>query len=241
MPSLTFTPARLTLTGADTNPEPVRFAYTPGSLVLFGAAMAAGINLFAIDGSRLPRLQRQKVYFDNKGQPTAQMQQHWQGFAERIEQRFTDIESVLVAIQAAQQTATEALQQSQATAREKALTESYITPLDVLTASSGGAVTIDTHTRVYGDGTSVAVDSGSVSGFSPGDYVTIYYTDPGRTGGAVAYLGTTGAIGQTGDTHICGQVTVPQPGEADTGGTATTPPAWKYPDGYDPNAGYGFA
>lgn len=193
-----------------------------------------GPNLSATAENRLPRLHRQLSYFDRDGRPTQQMQQHWQNFAERIEQRFTDIESLLAQIQQAQATAAQAVQTANTTQSAIDLTNSYTNPVGVLSASSSGAVTVSAHQRIYGDGTSVSVNAGSVSGFAPGQAVTVYYTDPARDGGAVTYLGTTNAVSQTGDTHIVGQVTIPSVGQPDEYGTGPTAPGWKFEDGFNP-------
>lgn len=227
MPSLTYTPGALTLTGGTFNPEPIRFSYTAGRLTLTGGTLGAGVNLSATDGDRLPRLQRQEVYFEENGRPTAKMQIHWQRFAERIEQRFTDIEAVLAAVQAAQATAAAAVQTANATQTVINLTDSYTNPVSTLTAASDGTVTVAAHSRVYGNGTSVSVNSGTVTGQSGS--VTIYYTDAARAGGAVSYMGTASPIAQTGDTHIVGQVTIPAMGEPATTGSGPTAPGYTPP------------
>lgn len=229
MPSLTYTPGALTLTGGAFNPVPIRFSYTAGRLTLTGGTLAAGVNLTATDGDRLPRLQRQETYFEDTGRPTAKMQLHWQRFAERIERRFDDIESVLAAVQAAQATAAAAVQTANATQAVISLTDSYTDPVSTLTASSDGTVTVAAHSRVYGNGTSVSVNSGTVTGQTGG--VTIYYLDPARAGGAVTYRGTASPIAQTGDTHIVGQVTIPAMGEPATTGAGPTAPGYTAPEG----------
>lgn len=229
MPSLIYTPGALTLTGGEFNLEPVRFSYTPGRLALTGGEFNIGVNLTATDGDKLPRLQRQQTYFAD-GKPTQEMQLRWQRAMERIEQRFTDIESVLAAIQAAQATASAAVQTANATQASIDLSTSYTDPVGVLTASSAGTVTIAAHNRVYASGTSVSVNGGSVSGFAPGDYVTVYYSDPARAGGAVTYLGTTEAVAQTGDRHVVGTATIPAVGSADTVGSSPTAPGWILPE-----------
>lgn len=229
MPSLTYTPGAITYSGGEFNPEPVRFNYTAGRLTLTGGSYDIGVNLSAADGDKLPRLQRQQVYFED-GKATQEFQLRWQRAMERIEQRFTDIESVLVAIQAAQATATAAVQTANATQAAIGLTNSYTDPVGVLTASSAGTVTIAAHSRVYGDGSTATLNSGSVSGFAPGNYVTIYYSDPARAGGAVAYLGTTEAVAQTGDRHIVGTATIPAVGSVDSVGSSPTAPGWILPE-----------
>lgn len=227
MPSLTYTPGALTLTGGTFNPEPIRFGYTAGRLTLTGGSLAAGVNLSATDGDRLPRLQRQETYFGEGGKPTPQMQLHWQRFAERIERRFDDIEAVLAAVQAAQAAAAAAQQTANATQAVISLTDSYTNPVSTLTAASDGTVTVAAHSRVYGNGTSVAVNAGTVTGQTGN--VTIYYMDAARTGGAVAYKGTTNPVAQTGDTHIVGQVAIPAAGQPATTGSGPAAPGYTPP------------
>lgn len=117
-------------------------------------------------------------------------------------------------------------QQAAETAKANALETSYPDPGNVLTAGAGGGISIAAHTRVYGDGNRVPVNAGFVSGYAPGDYVTVYYVDAARTGGAVTYQATTGLVAQKDATHIVGQATIPQAGEPDAGGTAPSPPGY---------------
>lgn len=235
MPSLSYTPGTLALTGAEINPDPVRFTFTAGRLLLSGASIDVGAGLSATDGDRLPRLQRSVSYFDAQGRPTAQMQLHWQRFAERIEQRFTDVESVLAQIQQAQADAAAARQGVNDTNARLDLSASFINPVGVLTAASDGTITIAAHQRVYADATSVSVDAGSVSGFASGAFVTVYYVDAARAGGAVAYQGTTSAVAQSGNTHIVGQVSIPAAGEVAAPGSGPTAPGYYAPPfEYDP-------
>ena len=222
MPSFPYTPAALVLTGAEFNPEPIRFTYSVGRLSLSGASYAIG--LAALDGTRLPRIQRSIAYFDRNGQATPQMQKHWQTAMERIEARFA---AVTAALEASALAAT-ALQAALAVQSSSDLTQSYINPVGVLTAASSGTITIAAHARVYGT-TSVSVGGGSVSGFVPGNYVTIFYQDTARTGGAVTYQGTTSAVAQTGSTHVVGQVTIPASGAADAPGSGPLAPGYNPP------------
>ena len=216
------------LTGAEFNPEPVRFTYTLGRLSLSGKSYAIG--LAALDGTRLPRMQRAITYFDGSGQATPQMQQHWQRAMERIEARFA---AVTAALEASALAAT-AMQAALAVQSTSDLTQSYINPVGVLTAASSGTITIAAHARIYGT-VSVSVNSGSVSGFVPGNYVTIFYQDTARTGGAVTYQGTTSAVAQTGSTHIVGQVQIPAAGAADVAGAGPVAPGYNPPpDTRDP-------
>lgn len=82
-------------------------------------------------------------------------------------------------------------------------------------AGADATVTISANTRYYGDGTSVAVNSGSVTGVAYGlDAALIYYDDPTRAGGAVTYHVTTDPLLATPtpmhpDRHYVGSVPTP--------------------------------
>ncbi len=242
MPSLAFTPAALRLSGADIVPQPVRFGFTPATLRLVGGPVMAGPSLSTdlTDLSAvLDTLFSSEAIVDAQGRPTRRLQQIWEnaigGIKAVLEGQglsINELRNLYAALNTAQTTAAAAAQQAQAADDAKALEQSYVDPLGCVTASSSGLVSIAGHTRIYGDGTSVAVDAGSVGGFTPGVYVTVYYNDPARSGGAVTYLGTTGLIGQTGSTHIVGQVTIPAAGAPDASGSTTTPPGYnpKLPD-----------
>lgn len=142
----------------------------------------------------------------------------------------TDLETLLLQIQAAQALAQAANDNAVATRNAQDLANSYTNPTGVLSAANDGTITIAAHSRVYPtSGTSVSVDGGTVSGFTSGSYVTVYYVDAGREGGAVTYKGTASAISQEGDTHIVGQVTIPAAGEAPSEGTSPTAPGYTPP------------
>ena len=161
----------------------------------------------------------------------------WQEAMEKIEDAFaglttqvTDLETLLLQVQAAQNLAQAANDNATATRNAQDLANSYTNPTGVLSATSDGTITVAAHSRVYPtSGTSVSVNSGSVSGFTSGFYVTVYYVDAGREGGTVTYKATTGAISQEGDTHIVGQVTIPEAGSAPSEGTSPTAPGYTPP------------
>ena len=226
MPSLSYTPGALTLTGAEYNPEPIRFSYTAASLALTGGNYAVGLS--ALDDVKLPRLRRDITYFDNSGAATRQMQHFWQKTVERIEARF---DALNTALEASALAAT-AVQAAQEVVQQVSLANSWVEPSSAVTASSDGTVTIAAHTRYYSNTSSVAVNGGSVTGFAPGNYVTVYYNDAARTGGAVSYLGTTGTISQEGATHIVGAVPIPAVGQPAEEGFTTWPPGYVPPFAY---------
>lgn len=185
---------------------------------------------------KLDRMQRQASYFDAQGRPTAQMQLLWQRhcealeqFADRISQQVTDNSNLIAQILAANALATAANATANAVQQASALAGSYPDPVGVLSADNTGAITIASHTRRYLDGTSASVDAGSLSGFANGAFVTVFYEDAGREGGAVTYQGTTGATSQEGNRHIVGSVTIPQAGDPPASGNSPTAPGFTPP------------
>ncbi len=137
------------------------------------------------------------------------------------------------------QTAQEAKAAAMASAREAALVNSYVDPSDAITTTldgTAGKITIADHTRRYGDGTSVSVIGGSITGLALSSQYYIFYLDPARTGGAVTYSATVdpSAAGQGVDRHLVGGIVTPNAqGEGGGGGGTTRPPGipyWKFPD-----------
>lgn len=249
MPSFGFTPGALVLAGGTINPEPVRFSFSPAALRLNGAALTIGPNLSSgvtdAISALLDTLFASESIVDQQGRPTRRFQQIWQNTIQGIKDILTsqglsisELQSIYAGINAAQSTATAAVQQAQQTETARNLTDSYPDPPGVLRASSDGTVTIAAHQRVYGDGTRVSVDAGSVTGFSPGDYVSVFYDDSASAGGIVNYRGTTNAVAQSGNRHVVGQATIPAVGEPASSGTSVSAPGYTpppaYPDRYEP-------
>jgi hypothetical protein len=103
-----------------------------------------------------------------------------------------------------------------------------------MTATDAGAnatITISAHTRIYGDGTSVAVSGGSITGLAYTTGYYVYYVQPSRAGGAVTYQATTNlaTAAQTGDTHSLGAVTTPAAAGGPIGGNNNLPPGVQEP------------
>lgn len=246
MPSFPFTPGALTLTGGEFNPEPIRFTFDAGLLRLTGGTFDIGATLSSsVDAALsavLDTLFASEAIVDQEGRPTRRFQQLWEnaigGLKDALSnqgQSISELEAIYAGINTAQATATQAVQAAAATQSAVDLTNSYTDPVGVLTATSGGVVTVAAHTRIYGDGTTATVSGGTVSGFASGANVTIYYSDPARAGGAVSFQGTTEAVAQTGDRHIVGQVLIPAVGEADAAGAGPTAPGWKLPPEIEPD------
>lgn len=234
MPSFTYSPATLAWAGGTVSLTPVRLEYTGATLAWTGASVAIGPNLgssLADQFIRLDRLMRGDQIQSNDG-VSQRFQRLWQETVEKIEAAFEYVNSVnagqqatLDALTAAQALAASAKQQAEATDNNLAIVNSKTNPIDgLLSATSDGSITISAHTREYADGTSVAVNAGSVTNAGP--FVRVYYVDAARTGGAVTYLATTGEITQTGNVHVIGGVSIPAAGSPPTSGTGTTPPGY---------------
>lgn len=176
---------------------------------------------------RLDRLLRNVAITESNGRPTLQFQAAEQRKIEQIEAAFQSLEEQIALIAAAQAAAdaadaaaiaaNAAAAAAQGAADDAAsisqLTSSGVSGL-TMTATDAGAnatITISGHTRVYGDGTSVSVTGGTVTGLLYSTTYYVYYDQPSRAGGAVTYAATTNqATGaQTGDRHALGAVSTP--------------------------------
>lgn len=238
MPSFSGTPGQIYWNGGEATFSPPRFSGTAARILWTGGTGAFLIgNLVA--APVLNRLHRLMDKADGETDKQFQRrQQIWQTSMEAIETAFSSlIEQVnnntqaLTLAQAANSTAGEATDTI-------SIVNSYPDPASVVTAANDGTVSIAAHDRVYGNGTRVSVDAGSVPGFASGQYVTIYYKDSGRTGGAVTYQGTTSAVAQQGSVHIVGQAVIPASGDPPATGTSPTGSGYAPPSGgetYDPD------
>lgn len=117
--------------------------------------------------------------------------------------------------------------------QNESLVNSYITAFTapLISADSSGVVTIANHTRVYGDSSlnpSRTVVGGTIStGAASGSIVRVYYSDPSRAGGSVAYLFTVDPatpMAQGGNIHSIGAVAIPATGTGD--GNFVKPPGF---------------
>lgn len=183
---------------------------------------------------RLDRLQRDVSITEGNGRPTLQFQAAEQRKIEQIEAAFQSLEEQIALIAAAQaaadaadaaaiaanaaaviaqDAADDALLAADGAASVGQITSSGVAGL-TMTATDAGAdvtITISAHTRIYGDGTTVSVSGGSLTGRSYSTDYYIYYDDVARAGGAVSYQSTTTAAtaAQTGDRHSLGAVSTP--------------------------------
>ena len=196
----------------------------------------------AIAPIRLDRLLRFDRVADANGMASGDLQAKWQRVMEEIEssvnavidaQNAADAANAAAAAADAAAAAADAAATAAQTAAETAAADSSLASSGVtgltMTATDAGAsatITISGHTRIYGDGTSVSVTGGSVTGlaYSTGYYV--FYDQSSRLGGAVIYQATTSAAtaAQTGDRHSLGAVTTPAAAGPPNDGNVNLPP-----------------
>lgn len=176
---------------------------------------------------RVPALPSDFSIVDANGKPSFAFQKWWQSLKTALETQeglqdatiaaLAAVNAAVVVVEAAAASASvdAATAQSAAAGANSvaSLTNSGVTGVTI-TATDAGVnvtVTISAHTRVYGDGTSVAVNAGSVLALAYSTLFYIYYDQTSRLGGAVTYLATTSVLtaAQTGNRHLVGKVTTP--------------------------------
>jgi hypothetical protein len=119
--------------------------------------------------------------------------------------------------------------------KSASLIASYVDPASVLTSdvdpadSTKARITIADHTRKYGDGTSVSVTGGSISGLLQATDYYITYMDTAFAGGAVTYAAQSSYLTAAQDNptgqHTCGDImTVASSSAPPTTGPGTRPP-----------------
>ncbi len=233
MPDFLGTPQQLVYTGNEQAFNP--FLSGTASLIYTGlqstlAPNWAGYDLGAVE---LDRLSWDDKLVGSNGQVGSNFQRKYQANVEETEKALNAQAEAIIAIQQALDEAAKAnaaAQTAQDTANAQAietnLVNSYTDPLNVLTASSDGEVVIASHNRVYGDGTTVAVTGGTVTGYASGETVRPYYSDTEQLGGAVVWQSTTGVVSQTNGTHLVGGARIPVAGEPPASGGGTVPPGY---------------
>jgi len=249
--SATISAASLAWTGGTLATNRPVVSISPASLTWAGGFLLPGKGtggaLTALDLSRVGRIASMFPVVDGKGHATSQFQLQFQRLIENLEAAINSLNtqvnsntSIIAALEATNAVAQAANDNAQAVADTISIANSYVDPREVLTASNSGAVSILAHNRRYKNSaaTIVAVDSGSVTGFASGDYVTVYYRDAARAGGAVTYIGTTKAVEQGGDVHVVGSVTIPAGGDPPATGTSAPASGYQTPPSgstYDPD------
>lgn len=198
---------------------------------------------------RLPRLPINFRIVDEQGAATVAFQLWWQSVADAIEENINGIEVALeaagIALDAAAAadaaaiaaaTAADNAQAAADTAQDSAnaadaqssLANSYVStnPLSAVDAGADTTINIAAHTRIYGNGSSVSANAGSLTGRAYSTTYWVYYDDPARAGGAVTYQSTTteADAAQTGDRHVVGKVTTPAAAAPPATGSPVRPP-----------------
>lgn len=185
---------------------------------------------------KLPRFEYSVPLVEEDNRPTLTFHRWWQSVADALESAFNDLETAVIDIQTAQATA-------DATAREAARLASYTDPTNALTSTdlggaTGARITVATHERIYPVQGTIDVPDVSVTGAivtgEPFAYTTqysVYYDDPGLTGGVVTYTAVptasqhaTAQPGAAAGRHFVGVVTTPASGGGGTTGVGGFPP-----------------
>ena len=93
-------------------------------------------------------------------------------------------------------------------------------------------IVISSHTRVYGDGTSVAVTGSTLSSQPYSTIIFIYYDQASRAGGSVSYTTTTNIndVAQLGDRHSVASIETPAPAGPPGNGNPVKPPGASFGD-----------
>lgn len=194
---------------------------------------------------RLPRLPDSFAIVTSSFKPTALFIRWWQSVVQKIEEALAALEGAIAAVAAAQAAAdnanaaaavataaaADAQDATDAVTRENNLVNSYVdgTP-PILTATDAGAnvtIAVAAHTRVYGDGSTLAITGGNVTGQAysvPKLY--IYYVDATRADTTPTFLATTDptVAAQTGDTHLIGSTPTPAAAAPPETGDSVAPP-----------------
>lgn len=151
-----------------------------------------------------------------------------------------DATSAAAAANAAAEAANAAADTAQSAADQTAsatnLNNSFVTGL-TLTATDAGTnvtITVSNHTRVYGDGSSVSVTGGTLTGRAYGTSYWVFYDQPSRAGGTVTYQSTTTyatafPTNAHPDRHFVGAVTTPGAGVGPKDGLPARPPNYTGP------------
>lgn len=149
-----------------------------------------------------PRLRQGVPIAEKSGDPSSDFILKWQNFASMLE-RVPEIQAALGTI-----------------TTDTSLSNSYVDGLTIEAFNDGATchVDISAHTRVYGDGTSVPVNGGTISGLAHDTVIRVYYDQASRAGGAVTYQWTSdpSTAAQTGIRHSVGATVTPRAAEMDS-------------------------
>jgi hypothetical protein len=150
--------------------------------------------------------------------------------------KFTDVlttkQALLNAISAASKALADAAQSTASTAKKNdKISASATVPSVVVSASDAGTsatITVAAHTRQYGDGTTLAVAGGSITGLPYSTLHAIYYDDPTTANASPTYSVTTtlknAQPNMADGRHYVDQITTPASGGGSTSGSGIKPP-----------------
>lgn len=199
---------------------------------------------------RVPALPSDFSIVDQSGRPSLAFQKWWQTLKTALETQEGAQDDLLAAVVAAQaaaddaQTAADTAQSAASSASTDAataqtaadgansvasLTNSGVTP-NPLTATDAGAdatITIAAHTRVYGDGTTLAIAGPTnLTGRAYSTFYYVYYDDATRADTTPTYQTTTSqaTAAQVGDRHLVGSITTPAAAAPPETGEYVAPP-----------------
>ena len=196
---------------------------------------------------RLQRLPSNFKITNPDGTPTAAMSLYIQRMCEQIEASINGIQEALdaaasadaaaVAANAAAALADAAAVSAQGVANQvqadSSLANSFTTGLTISATDAGASatITISAHSRVYGDGTTVAVSGGSVTGLAYSSDYWAGYVQASRAGGAVTYTASTSIQGNgtSADYHFVGAVATPAAAAPPNTGNPVLPPGANLP------------
>jgi hypothetical protein len=177
---------------------------------------------------RLPTLNQNIPIADAQGNPSPEFMRFWQNTVGKIAAAFNATTAANAAAIVANNAAATALNAAQTVTNVSAISNSFVTGVTITATDAGSNVTltISAHTRVYGDGSSVAVSAGSITGLPYSTLEYVYYDDAARVGGAVTYLATTSSAtaAQAGIRHTVGSATTPAALGAPISGKFVRPP-----------------
>lgn len=171
------------------------------------------------------------VPLTEENKPTYHFQRYIDELCKNIENNFNDLAATVAAIAAAQATADAASAAAATAALNDKISSSATDPSVVVTATDAGTdatITIAAHTRRYGDGTTLAVAGGALTGKAYSTLYAIYYDDPTVADTTPTYVATTvlkdAQPNSASGRHYVDQITTPASGGGGTGGGGYKPP-----------------
>ncbi len=189
---------------------------------------------------RLQRLASNFKIANPDGTPTNAFILFWQNAMQQIEASINGVQDALdaaaladAAAASANAAAATATAAADTVTVDSAIANSTASGLTIGATDAGAdaTISISAHTREYGDGTSVAVNGGSVTGLAYSTSYWVVYSDPTRAGGAVTYTASTSVQGNgiPSGQHFVGAVTTPAAAAPPTTGNPVRPPGTAEP------------